>query len=165
MTECFADQMANGGRRLDGVWYYHTRSTDVRGNVKATCRGCGLEYGGIVSRMWRHVEQCPDLRRVGLLDGTDAMSLDESIASDSSAGVPPQSSECCFLSLLFTGASQGGASSSTGGSSVDLRTPAPNQKARLQMQIEPIRTDGDLKRKLDEQLARYVNALCDSILA
>ena len=87
MTDCFADQMANGGRRLDGVWYYHTWSKDVRGNVKATCRGCGLEYGGI---MWRHVEQCPDLRRVGRLDGTEAMSLDESMASDSSAGVPPR---------------------------------------------------------------------------
>lgn len=132
----------HGGRHLDGVWYYFTRCVDVRGNIKATCKGCGLESSGIVSRMWRHVDKCGDLVRVGLLDATeDQMSVDD--PSTPSGSDSPGS----FAS----------SSSTTSVASMDLvQSPVATKRARYQALLEPIRTGGDLKRQLDEQLCKCV---------
>ena len=81
------------GRHLNGVWYYFCRSAEgERLNVKATCRGCGTVMCGIVSRMWRHVESCPQLiDECGLYTpppptSTDDTSSQATLSSTSSEG-------------------------------------------------------------------------------
>ena len=120
----------------------------VRGNIKANCKGCGLESGGIVSRMWRHVDSCSDLVRVGLIDATaDPMSVDEPSTpsrSDSPGYFASSSSTTSFLSMDL------------------VQTPVATKRARYQALLEPIRTGGDLKRQLDEHLCKYVPSCSSS---
>jgi hypothetical protein len=91
------------GRRLDGAWLYFCRSVDIRGNIKATCRGCGLEMSGIVSRMWRHADQCKDLALL-----CPEVEVDASAASGSSqeASPPAKKSRQGLLAAVVTDGQQ-----------------------------------------------------------
>jgi hypothetical protein len=80
---------ANTGRRLDGVWVYYDRIIDSKGNPKGTCKGCGLVLSGIVSRLWRHVDECKLLVQAGLVDPP---MLSEGSSMGSSMGEDSQSS-------------------------------------------------------------------------
>ena len=81
-----------GGRRLDVVWLYFTRATDVKGNVKATCRGCATEICGIVKRMWTHASTCQELVTIGLMEEVQVLTQPASQCSSTttSADGSPQ---------------------------------------------------------------------------
>jgi len=46
---------------LNPIWKYFDRNSSNPSNVKATCKGCKVEFQGMPKRLEKHVEICKKL--------------------------------------------------------------------------------------------------------
>jgi hypothetical protein len=46
-------------KKLSDIWQFYHRDATIRTNLKATCKTCGKQLQGIVSKLRKHLAECP----------------------------------------------------------------------------------------------------------